>query len=49
MEGVREEGIEKHVCARDSEEEGEEKVEEGREERKAGEEVKGDTTEREEN
>ena len=49
MEGGGEERIEKHVCARDSEEEEEEEGEEGREERKGGEEVKGDTTEREEN
>ena len=42
-------GIEKHVCAGCSDEEGEEEGEEGRKERKAGEEVKGDITEREEN
>ena len=49
MEGDGEEGIEEHICARGSDEEGEEEGEEWRKERKAGEEVKGDITEREEN
>ena len=49
MEGEGEEGIEEHVCARGSDEEGEEEGAEGKEERKAGEEVKGDIAEREEN
>ena len=49
LERDGEKGIEKHVCARDSEKEGEEEEEERGEEGKAGEEVKGDTAEREEN
>ena len=49
MEREEKRGIEKHVCAGGSDEEGEEEGEEGREERKAGEEVKGDIAEREEN